>query len=106
MRRPALWRGVVAAFLVSGLWASAVPAQDAKPVYTIRADGLACPFCAYGVEKQLSRIEGVVATETDIKTGMVTVTMRDGAVLDEATAKKAVEAAGFTMRGFQRGKGR
>ncbi len=102
--RPALWRGVVAAFLVSALWASAVPAQDTNPVYTLQADGLACPFCAYGVEKQLSRIEGVVAIETEIKTGTVTVTMRDGAVLDEATAKKAVEAAGFTLRGFERGR--
>ena len=101
-KRPLLWGLAVVAALVSGLWATVVPAQDAKPVYALQADGLACPFCAYGVEKQLSRVEGVEAIETDIKTGVVKVTMREGAALDEVTATNAVEAAGFTLRGFER----
>ena len=28
-------------------------------VYSLQVNGLACPFCAYGVEKKLSSIEGV-----------------------------------------------
>jgi len=36
----------------------------------------------------------------------VTVTMQDDAMLDEGTAREAVDAAGFTMRGFKhQGKG-
>ncbi len=90
------------AALLGLLWAGAVPAQETHSVYAVGADGLACPFCAYGVEKQLTRIENVEAVETDLAKGVVLVTMAAGAELDEETAKNAVEAAGFTMRGFDR----
>lgn len=96
------WRAILAAFLASALWASAVASQDAKPLYSLQADGLACPFCAYGIEKQLNAIAGVEAVETEIKSGTVIVTMKNKATLDEAVARKAVEAAGFTLRGFKR----
>lgn len=77
-------------------------AQVATPLYTFQVDGLACPFCAYGIEKQLNAIDGVAAVAIDIKTGTVRITLRAGATLDEMTAGKAVKAAGFTMRGFKR----
>ncbi len=105
LQRPALWRGLLAAVLLATVWGAPLQAQAANPVYTLYADGLACPFCAYGIEKQLSAIEGVETVETDLKTGTVTITMLDGATLDEAVARKAVEAAGFTLRGFKRGGG-
>ena len=100
--RPHLWRVLLTAVLVGALWASALAAQDAKPVYRLQADGLACPFCAYGIEKQLNAIEGVEFVETDIKSGSVVITMQDGAAMDEEAARKAVAAAGFTMRAFKR----
>ena len=43
-----------------------------------------------------------MSTSVDIKDGVVTVVMERDATLDEAAAKKAVEAAGFTLRGFER----
>ncbi len=81
---------------VPPLCAAAPPAT----VYAIQADGLSCPFCAYGIEKQLRRIDGVEAVETDVKSGRVVITMKPGARLAKADARRAVEAAGFTMRGF------
>lgn len=66
--------------------------------YRLRVDGLACPFCAYGIEKKLGALEGVQSVETNIKDGVVIVIMQDGATLDEATAKKAVKEAGFSLR--------
>ena len=77
-------------------------AAAAQAIYTLQADGLACPFCAYGIEKQLTRIDGVESVETDVKSGTVVITMKPGATLDEADANRAVEAAGFTMREFRR----
>lgn len=71
-------------------------------VYRLRVDGLACPFCAYGVEKKLTGVEGVEKLDFDIDGGLVTVTMARGAALDEAVARKAVSEAGFTLRGFER----
>lgn len=45
---------------------------------------------------------GVERVETDIKHGVVIVTMDDGAALDETAAKRAVKEAGFTLKGFKR----
>ncbi len=98
----AQWRGILAALLMIAVGTTVAWAQSAKTVYTLQVDGLACPFCAYGVEKKLREVDGVETVETDIKTGTVTIDMRAGATLDEATARKAVEAAGFTFRGLNR----
>ncbi|GAA3535043.1 heavy metal-associated domain-containing protein [Zobellella aerophila] len=37
--------------------------------YRLGVDGPACPFCAYGIEKSLSKQEGVKRVETDIQAG-------------------------------------
>lgn len=70
----------------------------APPTYRLYVDGLSCPFCAYGIEKKLNAVEGVESFETNIKDGTVTVTMKNGAPLNEAAAKLAVKAAGFSLR--------
>ncbi len=86
--------------LLAGGIATAAPADGST--YRLEVAGLACPFCAYGIEKRLNRIEGVERLETHIKEGAVVVAMKEGATLDEATAKRAVEEAGFTLNGFER----
>lgn len=73
----------------------------AGPTYRIGVAGLACPFCAYGIEKKLSALDGVERLETNIKDGTVTVTMEEGATLDEPKARKAIEDAGFTFNGIE-----
>jgi len=87
--------------LLFGLLVSA-PAisEEDHAVYTLQADGLACPFCAYGIEKQLRRIDGVESVTTDVTSGTVVIRMKPSATLSEADANRAVEAAGFTMREF------
>ena len=102
MRKLALLARLLGAVLGFAVCMTSVQAEDGKPAYTVEVDGLACPFCAYGIEKQLTAIAGVETAETDIKSGAVTVTMQPGSTLDEDAARKAVEAAGFTMRGFKR----
>ncbi len=49
-----------------------------------------CPFCAYGIEKKLSAIEGVEMLGIDIESGSVMVTVADGATLEETAARRAV----------------
>lgn len=73
----------------------------APATYRLHVDGLACPFCAYGIEKKLKAIDGVARLETNIKEGTVIVTMKDSVTLDEQTARKAVKEAGFTLKGFE-----
>ncbi len=76
---------------------------NAAPVsYSLEIDGLACPFCAYGVEKKLNSIEGVEDIKVDIEKGQVIVIMADGSLLSESSAREQVEKAGFTLRSFTR----
>jgi len=73
--------------------------------YALAVDGLACPFCAYGVEKRLSAMEGVESVATDVKSGQVVVTLAEGKTLSEAVARQAVEDAGFTLRSLKQTRG-
>ena len=73
--------------------------------YALAVDGLACPFCAYGIEKRLSAIEGVESVETDVKSGQVVVTLAEGKTLSEEVARQAVEDAGFTLRSLKQTRG-
>ncbi|MBI4195070.1 MAG: heavy-metal-associated domain-containing protein [Betaproteobacteria bacterium] len=93
------WRRAI---LALGLVLTSTSAFATSQGYKLRVDGLACPFCAYGIEKKLSAIKGVQRVEVDIATGIVTVTMAEGTTLDETAAKKAVKDAGFSLRGFER----
>ncbi len=95
-------KGFKAALLALAVMALPADAGAEPIVYRLTVDGLACPFCAYGVEKQLSTLEGVSGIEIDIRSGHVTLKMTDGNTLDEKAAREAVEAAGFSLRGFEK----
>lgn len=66
--------------------------------YEMRVDGLACPFCAYGIEKKLKEIEGVSNIKVDLDKGLVSVDMAEGKKLTESQMKKLFSDAGFTYR--------
>lgn len=87
--------------LTLSLALTATGALSAAPAYRLQVDGLACPFCAYGIEKKLSALAGVERLEINIEDGSVLVTMQDGMTLDEAAAQRAVNAAGFSLRQFE-----
>lgn len=72
----------------------------AGPRYAIGVDGLACPFCAYGLEKRLNKEKGVEKIETEIANGRIIVEFEDDTSFSEPRAKQAVEDAGFTLRSF------
>lgn len=91
---------VLAVFLISAVaWPGAAAA--ASHAYKVFVDGLACPFCAYGVEKNILGLDGVEAMDIDINGGFITIVMKAGRVLDETLAAKAVADAGFTLRAFE-----
>ncbi len=88
--------------LVLGLMLFAATAAVADShVYKLYVDGLACPFCAYGVEKQVGGLDNVESVDILIDQGIVAVTMASGKTLDEASAKQAISDAGFTLRKFE-----
>mgnify|MGYP005853382951 CR=1 FL=1 len=104
-RRPGVlaraW-GIVCLALLASFAAAPAPANEAGDGgrYRLQVNGLACPFCAYGIEKKLGGLEGVCSVEVRLDEGSVIVTTRPGATLTEARAREAVEAAGFGLQGF------
>ncbi|MDT0617488.1 heavy-metal-associated domain-containing protein [Salinisphaera sp. P385] len=81
--------------LMFGMSASAAGNQ-----YTLGVKGVACPYCAYGVEKRLNKVDGVENVSVDIGDNVVRVTMAEGATLTKAKARTAVDEAGFTLHSF------
>lgn len=69
----------------------------AETHYRLEIDGLACPFCEYGIEKNLFKIEGVEEVETNLKEGTVTVRVADGHAVSEERFRRAITDAGFTL---------
>ncbi len=68
--------------------------------YQLGVDGVACPFCVYGIEKQLSKLEGIDHIETDIEKSLVLLIMKEDFTLDEIPVREAVTKAGFSLRSF------
>lgn len=87
---------------VMALALSAASPAWAGETYRLQVDGLACPFCAYGVEKKLNNSEGVESVDIRINEGVVLVTVSEGAHFDEARAERIIEEAGFTLSGFEK----
>lgn len=87
---------LLAAFTLNG-WAVAAGTQ-----YIMRVDGLACPYCAYGIEKKLKQIEGVEAIDIDLNAGVVRVKAGEGVELTEPRMRKLFHDAGFTYRSMEK----
>lgn len=84
--------------LVFLMFSIAVLAADNQ--YVLGVDGLACPFCAFGIEKRLYKIDGVSDVQVDVADSVVRVTLPEGRTLPEEQARQAVREAGFTLRSY------
>tara|TARA_R110000868_G_scaffold80512_8_gene228771 strand:+ start:158 stop:538 length:381 start_codon:yes stop_codon:yes gene_type:complete len=87
---------------ISGASVTTGFAADGMTTYSFQADGLACPFCAYGIEKRVQKLDGVVSVSTDIASGKVIIDVQSETELKEAAVNEAVNKAGFTMRSFKK----
>ena len=92
---------VLAAFLFALAGpAGAQPSTQLSANYELRVNGLACPFCAYGIEKHLLRIDSVEKLEVDVGAGRVLLWVEEGAGLTRERAERAVDDAGFELNAF------
>lgn len=64
--------------------------------------GLSCPFCAYGLEKKLKKVEGLTDISIDFKTGKVRMEVRDGSRVSDEQLNKLVKDAGFEVKEISR----
>lgn len=67
---------------------------------TLRINGMACPFCAYGLEKKLSLLEGYVDNtyKVDINAGKVSFGWKPAQPLKLKKLSQTVEDAGYTLK--------
>lgn len=64
---------------------------------TVVVEGMSCPFCAYGVEKRLKKVDGVKSVEIDMKDGTATLTAKEGQSINISQVPTAIKKTGFTL---------
>ncbi len=67
---------------------------------SVQVDGLSCPFCAYGLEKKLRKVDNVASLEIHVSEGRAVLTPEPGTSLDLAALEEAVRDGGFTPNGL------
>lgn len=69
-----------------------------SPDAIVYVDGMACPFCAYGIEKKLKNLDAVQEMEVQLEEGRVLLAFEEGQSLTKEDIQGAVKNAGFTAR--------
>ena len=69
-----------------------------EPDIIIDVGGLACPFCAYGIEKRLKKIDGIDKLSVLLEEGKVQLKLKEGFTVSEERRQKAVADAGFEAK--------
>lgn len=72
----------------------------AAQVVEAEIHGIACSFCAYGLEKKIKKIPGVESVSVDVTQGKAVIVMKDPAIMEKEPLEKAVRDAGFTLKSF------
>ncbi len=106
-------RGYLAVSLAAGLLLFSIAPTTAAEVgvnasaqelgmlqVTVQVDGLSCPFCAYGLEKKLKKVENVADLSIQVDQERAVLTPEVGTSLDLEELEKAVRDGGFTPRGI------
>lgn len=79
-----------------------VGSSDRVPDVVLRVDGLACPFCAAGLEKKLEALDDIAAVDVKLDDGEVYLFLKADRSVSGAALEEAVKHAGFALRTIQR----
>jgi len=71
-------------------------AQAQVHTLTVTVAGMSCPFCAFGVEKRLKKVEGVGSITVSMKDGTAAMSARKGQSINFSQVPAAIRKAGFT----------
>jgi mercuric ion binding protein len=87
---PALWLLAGASRAV----AQGPAAAGKQAVVTVQ--GMQCPFCAYGIQKQLKKLPGATSVDVELAKNQAIVSFASDAKVTDADIRQAVRKAGFT----------
>ena len=68
----------------------------------MNVNGLVCAFCAQGIEKTLKGFPQATGVFVSLENRIVAVALKDGTDIDDATLRKAITDAGYTVVSIQR----
>ncbi len=89
------------AFLLFFLFSSSANAQnrtDQERVYIkIEIKGMACPYCAFGMEKELKKVAGVDNVDIELKKGMAYISTPASQRPIKKNLESIITNAGFTV---------
>jgi copper chaperone CopZ len=86
----------IALALVAALVASGPVLADPHAVLEINILGMTCPFCAYGIKKNLIKLPGVDEAQVSLESKKARVVMEPGQSPDEQRIREVIFDAGFT----------
>ena len=90
-------------FLTTGAFlAFTATAAMAGDNYTVKVDGMTCPFCVAKAEKTLKTLPGVKNVSTDLKAGVISVCTNPPASLTSDRVKSLITSAGFTFKNLSK----
>ncbi|PHS64035.1 MAG: hypothetical protein COB12_08605 [Flavobacterium sp.] len=72
-------------------------ALEERSYIKIEIKGMACPYCAYGMEKELKNISGVENVEIELKEGLAFISTPIKQKPSKESLEKIIEDAGFTV---------
>ncbi|MCG8314335.1 MAG: heavy-metal-associated domain-containing protein [Pseudomonadales bacterium] len=80
-----------------------LPASSKELYYTLRVDGLVCAYCAFGIEKNIKSLNGVVKESVEIRLneGLVSFEANVDNPIEPARLRQLINNAGFTLRSFK-----
>ena len=84
------------ALVISSLIGGSASAQVQR--VDIGVDGLACPFCSYGLEKKLKEVKGAGEVVINITKGVAVLKNNGNESIDIEQIEPVVKDAGFTLR--------
>lgn len=64
----------------------------------IGIDGLSCPFCVWGLKKQMERIKAIESFKVSLKKSVANIMLKENSRLNIEDYKDAVKKAGFSIR--------
>lgn len=88
----------IIAILVLMFFSFSPPSFAQVEELTLRVDGLACAFCAYGLEKKLKSLEGIKSLDISLKKGIAKLVFKEDNNVDLTKIKTMVKNAGYTLR--------
>lgn len=95
---------LAALVVLIAVWqAPLLASEPAAGEIAVTVKGIACPFCAYGVEKHLEQIEGVSDVRIDVGKSQAVLTLEEGAAPSDDEIREAIRRAGFSTGEIRRG---